>query len=59
VEKALEIPFYFANPGAPGQRGTNEKTNGRIQRSYPKGTDFSQMTQNFSLEFQSNPKKST
>jgi IS30 family transposase len=61
VEKALEIPFYFADPGAPGQRGTNENTNGRIRRSYPKGTDFSQMTQNeiigFLLNFNQIPRK--
>jgi IS30 family transposase len=51
IEKALEIPLYFADPGAPGQRGTNENTNGRIRRTYPKGTDFSKMTQNEIIEF--------
>ncbi|WP_157185144.1 IS30 family transposase [Paenisporosarcina sp. TG20] len=51
VEKALEIPLYFADPGAPGQRGTNENTNDRIRRTYPKGTDFSKMTQNEIIEF--------
>ena len=43
VEKALEIPFYFSS-GVPGQRGTNENTNGRIRRTYPKGTDFNKLT---------------
>jgi IS30 family transposase len=51
VEKALEIPVYFADPGAPGQRGTNENTNGRVRRTYPKGTDFNKMTQNEIIEF--------
>lgn len=51
VEKGLEIPFYFSDPGVPGQRGTNENTNGRIRRTYPKGTDFSKLTQNEILEF--------
>ena len=51
VEKALEVPLYFADPGAPGQRGTNENTNGRIRRTYPKGTDFSEMAQNEIIEF--------
>jgi IS30 family transposase len=61
VEKALEIPLYFADPGAPGQRGTNENSNGRIRRTYPKGTDFSQMTQeeitDFLLNFNQIPRK--
>ncbi len=51
VEKGLEIPFYFSDPGSPGQRGTNENTNGRIRRTYPKGTDFSKLTQSESIEF--------
>jgi IS30 family transposase len=42
---------YFADPGAPGQRGTNENTNGRVRRTYPKGTDFNKMTQNEIIEF--------
>ena len=51
VEKALEIPFYFSDPGVPGQRGTNENTNGRIRRTYPKGTDFSKLTRNEIITF--------
>ena len=51
VEKGLELPFYFSDPGAPGQRGTNENTNGRIRRTYPKGTDFSRLTQQEIIEF--------
>ncbi|MBT2581190.1 IS30 family transposase [Planococcus sp. ISL-109] len=51
VEKGLEVPFYFADPGVLGQRGTNENSNGRIRRTYPKGTDFSRMTQKEILDF--------
>ncbi|WP_298824719.1 IS30 family transposase [uncultured Planococcus sp.] len=51
VEKGLEVPFYFADPGVPGQRGTNKNSNGRIRRTYPKGTDFSRMTQKEIMDF--------
>ncbi|MBT2584039.1 IS30 family transposase [Planococcus sp. ISL-109] len=51
VEKGLEVPFYFADPGVPGQRGTNENSNGRIRCTYSKGTDFSRMTQKEILDF--------
>ena len=51
VEKALEIPVYFSDPGVPGQRGTNENSNGRVRRTYPKGTDFSRLSQKKILDF--------
>lgn len=45
VARALQADFYFAHPYASWERGTNENTNGLIRQYFPKGSDFSAITQ--------------
>jgi IS30 family transposase len=44
ITEAIGIQCYFADPYASWQRGSNEQVNGMVRRYFPKGTDFSKIT---------------
>ncbi|MET0105709.1 MAG: IS30 family transposase [Sedimenticola sp.] len=45
VAEALNADFYFAHPYASWERGLNENTNVLIRQYFPKGHDFTTITQ--------------
>ena len=45
IENELRIPFYFADPHSPWQKGSNENTNGLLRENFPKRTNFSTVCQ--------------
>lgn len=44
IAKALQTEVYFVNPQTAWERGSNENANGLIRQYFPKGTNFSNLT---------------
>lgn len=44
IERDCDTTVYFADPGKPHQRGTNENTNGLLRQYFPKGSSFATIT---------------
>ncbi|MCM8857566.1 MAG: IS30 family transposase, partial [Candidatus Thiodiazotropha sp.] len=45
IAAKLKAKFYFAHPYASWERGLNENTNGLIRQYFPKGSDFTTISQ--------------
>jgi transposase, IS30 family len=44
IAEALSADFYFAHPYHSWERGLNENTNGLVRQYFPKGSDFTAIT---------------
>ena len=44
IALALNIDYYFANPYCSWERGANENLNGLVRQYFPKGSDFTLIT---------------
>ena len=42
---ATKVQVYFCDPRSPWQRGSNENTNGLVRQYFPRGTNFSRISQ--------------
>ena len=44
---ATNVQVYFCVPRSPWQRGSNENTNGLLRQYFPRGTNFSRISQSY------------
>ncbi len=44
---ATNVQVYFCDPRSPWQRGSNENTNGLLRQYFPRGTNFSRVSQSY------------
>jgi transposase, IS30 family len=62
LSRQTGMPVYFAHPHSPWERGINENTNGVLRRTFAKGTDLSQYTQEqldaVAMKLNAKPRKS-